>query len=88
MTIQGCDLQAKQQTIAMGSAPLNYPLSPNNSRAAMGQPADDDRVHVDGGGDNRGVQTKRQGLLNHTGEHCCTFNCGERERASSGVESQ
>jgi hypothetical protein len=26
MTIQGCDLQAKQQTIAMGSAPLTIPV--------------------------------------------------------------
>ena len=62
MTIQGCDLQAKPQTIAMGFGSSYYPLSPNNSRAAMGQPADDDRVHVDGSGDNRGPQTRRQGL--------------------------
>ena len=75
MTIQGCDLQAEQQTIAMGSAPLTIPCPQTIHGLVMGQAAEDDRVHVDGGGDNRGAQTKRQGLLNHTGEHCCTFNC-------------
>jgi len=43
------------------SAPPTIPCPQTIHGLLMGQAAEDDRVHVDGGGDNRGVHSKGQG---------------------------
>lgn len=70
---------------AFGSS--SYPLSPNDSRCCYGLAADDDRVHVDGGGDNRGAPTKRQVWQGTRGNLAAHSIVSERERAASGVEN-
>ncbi len=57
------------------SAPPTIPFPQTIHGLLMGQAAEDDRVHVDGGGDSRRSAYQAGSADKPPGEHYGTFNC-------------